>query len=187
MSEACSVYSSGSVPRSMVNAPAENVMTPAPNAIATHTARRMAFASPAPIRLPTRALAPIEMPSGTMKVSDARLSAIWCAADGLDSDPADHERRSRERERLEPHLRTDRNADPHHARETRERERRAVPAPLRARVEAEPADAEPHRPTTSTTETSVPAIAAPSKPSRGAPNAPEHERPREQPLSTFAA
>jgi len=55
---------------------AEQVMKPAPRIIADHPARRAASESPRPISCPTRTAAAELIPSGTMKVSEAQLSAI---------------------------------------------------------------------------------------------------------------
>ena len=55
-------------------------MKPAPMAQATKPARRAAGRSPAPTARPTRTVAAIDTPSGTMNEVLAIWMAIWCAA-----------------------------------------------------------------------------------------------------------
>ena len=55
-------------------------MKPAPIAMPSHAARCDCASAPAPIRLPTRTAVPCAMPSGTMKVIEARFITEPCAA-----------------------------------------------------------------------------------------------------------
>ncbi len=58
-------------------------MKAAPRAIAAKPARRVAAASWRPTAWPTRTVAAIEMPNGTMNRIAAVCSAIWCAASAV--------------------------------------------------------------------------------------------------------
>jgi hypothetical protein len=62
------------------NAMAGMIMNPTPQRYAARIAALARASSPAPIACPTRTAAADATPSGTMKVSAAKVIAIWCAA-----------------------------------------------------------------------------------------------------------
>jgi hypothetical protein len=60
-----------------------STMNAKPHASAASASRRAAAKSPRPIALPTIAAPAPATPSGTMNVTDAICSAIWCPASGM--------------------------------------------------------------------------------------------------------